>query len=85
MKLSAYYYLTLQIMVNNDNNKPVYYKTDDNRIIHENCIRWVKKMNECLEVCIKTSGCSLGKDTLKICKINTPDSYSKLNQHFEEE
>jgi hypothetical protein len=42
-------------------------------------------MNECLEVCIKTSGCSLGKDTLKICKINTPDSYGKLNQHFEEE
>jgi len=69
---------------NNKNTTTVYYKTDDNRIIHEKCIRWVKKMNDCLEVCIKTSGCStLGEDTHKICKINTPDSYNKLNQHFE--
>jgi predicted nucleic acid-binding Zn ribbon protein len=69
---------------NNHNKTAVYYKTDDNRIIHEKCIRWVKKMNECLEVCIKTSGCyTLGEDTHKICKINTPDSYNKLNQHFE--
>jgi hypothetical protein len=70
----------------NNNNKSVYYKTDDNRIIHENCIRWVKKMNECLEVCINRTGCyKLGEDTHRICKSNTPDSYHKLNRHFEEE
>jgi len=72
-------------MENNHNNKSVYYKTDDNRIIHENCIRWVKKMNDCLEVCINRTGCyKLGEDTHRICKLNTPDSYHKLNQHFEE-
>lgn len=42
-------------------------------------------MNDCLDVCIKTSGCSLydNTDTDKICKINNPDSYNKLNEHFE--
>lgn len=29
-----------------------YIKTDDN----EACIRWVKKMGDCLEVCTKTTG-----------------------------
>jgi hypothetical protein len=68
-----------------ENNKTVYFKTDDGRIINENCIRWVKKMSDCLEVCIKTSGCDIvyGGDTHKICKLNNIDSYNKLNQHFE--
>jgi hypothetical protein len=45
-----------------------------------------KKMNDCLEVCIKVRGCTMngkGGDTHKICKINNPDSYNKLNKHFE--
>ena len=63
----------------------VYFKTDENRIINETCIRWVKKMGDCLEVCIKISGCDSQKtgDTHKICKLNSPDSYNRLNQHFE--
>ena len=35
-----------------------YLKTDNNKIISEQHIRWVKKMNDCLEVCIKSTGCS---------------------------
>jgi hypothetical protein len=69
-----------------NNSNTVYFKTDDNRIINENCVRWVKKMSDCLEVCIKQSGCALlcdNGDTHKICKLNNPDSYSKLNKHFE--
>lgn len=69
-----------------ENNKTVFLKTDDNRIINEHCIRWVKKMSDCLEVCIKTTGCTLDygvKDTHQICKINNLDSYNKLNKHFE--
>jgi len=68
-----------------ENSKTVYFKTDDNIIINENCIRWVKKMSDCLEVCIKVSGCDLKdthKDTHKICRLNNPDSYNKLNEHF---
>jgi hypothetical protein len=60
-----------------------YLKTDDNKIINEKHIRWVKKMNNCLEVCTKSTGCSiLNGDTHRICKLNTPDSYDKLNAHF---
>ena len=67
-----------------DNIKQVYLKTDNNKIINEKCIRWVKKMDECLEVCIKSDGCRGGSflDTHKICKLNNLDSYEKLNQLF---
>jgi len=60
-----------------------YIKTDNNKIINERCIRWVKKMSDCLEVCAKSDGCTEGIDTHKICKIYNPDSYAKLNKFFE--
>jgi len=65
-----------------DNTNPVFLKTDNNKIINEKCIRWVKKMDECLEVCIKTDGCREGVNTHKICKINNFHSYEKLNRLF---
>jgi hypothetical protein len=65
-----------------DNNcKPTYIMTDNNTILNEDCIKWVKKIGECLEVCTKGNGCFVG-DTHKICKINTPESYNRLNKHF---
>ena len=59
-----------------------FIKTDDNSIINVAAIRWVKKMNECLEVCSKQDGCLLEKETRKICKVNSLDSYNKLNAYF---
>ena len=65
-------------------NKIVYIKTDDNKIINEKCIKWVEKMNDCLEVCTKADGCNVkNRDTHKICKLTNLDSYNKLNKHFE--
>lgn len=68
-----------------ENDANSYLKTDDNKIINEKCIRWVKKMNECLQVCMRTTGCDLKtfNNTHKICKINSKQSYDKLNKHFE--
>jgi hypothetical protein len=62
-----------------------YLKTDDNRIINEKMILWVKKMNDCLEVCMKSNGCQIDKPetTHKICKVNNLESYNKLNTHFQ--
>ena len=60
-----------------------YIKTDDS-VINEKTIRWVKKMNNCLYVCNKGNGCSL-RDTHKICKFNSLNSYNKLNKLFEED
>lgn len=62
----------------------IFLKVDNNRIINEATIRWVQKMNECLEVCTKQDGCITSVHTHKICKVNSPESYHKLNKHFEE-
>lgn len=66
-----------------ENNNTLYLKTDDNKIVNEKYIRWVKKMNDCLEICTKSTGCKNNGDTHKICKTNNLDSYNKLNKHFE--
>jgi hypothetical protein len=69
---------------NNNNNNTFYIKTDDNKIINEKYIRWVQKMGDCLEVCAKSTGCDIKhRDTHRICKLNNPDSYNKLNKYFE--
>ena len=66
-----------------ENNDVSFIKTDDNKVINEKYIRWVKKMSDCLEVCIKSNGCnSKFEDTHKICKSNNPYSYYKLNKFF---
>jgi hypothetical protein len=67
-----------------ENNKTLYLKTDDNKIINKKCITWVKKMSDCLEVCTKSTGCDIASGgTHKICKLNNPNSYNKLNKYFE--
>jgi hypothetical protein len=68
-----------------ENKKQSFITTDDNKIINERYIRWVKKMNECLNICTKANGCNVsGADTHKICKLNSLDSYNKLNKYFED-
>jgi hypothetical protein len=64
-------------------NTPGYFRTDGNKVINERHIRWIKKINDCLEVCTKNDGCVVGKDTHQVCKLYTPDSYKKLNSLFE--
>jgi hypothetical protein len=67
------------------NNQASYLKTDDNKIINEKYIRWVKKMSDCLEVCTKSNGCNINvNNTHRICKLNNPDSYNKLNLFFDD-
>lgn len=68
-----------------ENYRTTYIKTDDNKVINERCIRWVKKMNDCLEVCTKSNGCTgnVNGDVHMICKLNSPSSYNKLNNLFQ--
>ena len=67
-----------------ENNEVVYIKTDNNRILNEKRIIWVKKMGDCLEVCMKSTGCNeKNRGTHRICKINNLYSYNKLNKNFE--
>jgi len=65
--------------------KPItYIKADDNQVINEKYIRWIKKMGNCLEVCTKTDGCVIKRDTHTICKLYSVESYNRLNKHFTE-
>ena len=63
--------------------KENYIKTDDNKVVNENCIRWVKKMNECMQICTKPDGCILQISTQRVCKSKSPEGYNKLNELFE--
>lgn len=66
-----------------ENKRPTYIRTDNNKIINEQHIRWVQKTGDCLEVCIKMTGYNMqNNDTHKICKLNNIDSYNKLNKFF---
>lgn len=60
-------------------NKSSYIKTDKNKFINEKSIIWVKKMNDCLEVCTRRRGCNVLEPPDKICKSISQDSYDKLN------
>jgi hypothetical protein len=62
-----------------------FIKVDTNTIINANMIRWVKKMDECLAICTKTTGCNtfdMISDKHYICKSKNPSGYNKLNQYF---
>jgi len=63
-------------------SKPTFLKTDENKIINEAAIRWVKQMGECLEVCLKVDGCQIPQNTHRICKNLNPSSYAALERHF---
>ena len=65
-----------------ENKKNSFLKTDENKIINEACIIWVKKMNECLYVCTKVNGC-FPSNTHKVCKENSFESYDYLNKYFD--
>ena len=59
-----------------------YIKADDNIIINERHIRWLRKVDDCINICYRHSGCVNGYGTVPICKINSPESYDKLLKHF---
>jgi hypothetical protein len=67
-----------------NNTQDVFIKADNGKIINTKCIIWVKKMDECLRICTKSTGCSSSSSsTHKICKINNYDSYMQLNKFFD--
>jgi len=65
-----------------ETNLKSFIKVDNDKILNINCIRWVKKMDECLQICSKSDGCEGVKDTHKVCKINNEKSYNLLNSLF---
>jgi len=52
-----------------------FIKTDNNKVIYTECIYWVDKLGECLEICTNPDK----NDIHKICKSNNPENYKLLN------
>jgi hypothetical protein len=56
-------------------------------VINESKIRWLRKIDECIEICTKSNGCGgtpIKYDTHVVCRINKPTNYDKLhNLYFE--
>ena len=60
-----------------------YIQTDSDKLINEACIKWIRKIDGCLEICTKSNGCNIhAKDRHVICKNNTPESYHYLHDNF---
>lgn len=59
-----------------------FIQTDNQFIVNEQCIRWIKKVHDCMQICAKPTGCVSSFDTLRVCKMNSPDSYDRLNNYF---
>lgn len=64
--------------------KDIFMLCDGDRLVNIKYIRWIQRLNETMEICTKSTGCSMGKDTIKISKLLHPQSYSKLNVMFNE-
>ena len=60
-----------------------YIKMDNNTLVNESAIRWVRKIDECMKICTRSDGCSL-KNTHSLCKNTNADSYNYLQRFFEE-
>ena len=41
-------------------------------------------MGDCLEVCTKTDGCAVKRDTQSVCKLYSVEGFNRLNKHFAE-
>ena len=57
----------------------VFIKADNNRFLNVKYIRWVQEMNDCFEVCNKSTGCAIKDGTHRVCRLNNPDSYTPFH------
>jgi hypothetical protein len=57
---------------------------DDDIMINERFVRWVKKVDECMLVCDKLYGCNSVGGTYKICKATHPKNYDVWERKYNE-
>ena len=60
-----------------------YIKADNNIVVNEKYIRWIKKIDECMNICSRMNGCDVTDGSLRVCKLYNPTSYNKLNTLFQ--
>jgi hypothetical protein len=58
-----------------------YIAVDDGRLLNEDHIIWIRKVEECMRLCAKPVGCS-PLETHSVCKAVQPRSYDRLSKLF---
>lgn len=48
-----------------ENQQPNYLKVDGNKVVNENHVQWVKRLHDCMYICMKTN------DVNSVCKGNS--------------
>jgi hypothetical protein len=70
--------------MSNNSDTSQFIKLNDNTIINENYIQWMKKIGDCIYMCNKVYGCD--EATLygahRICKTENLKTYSKIEKYF---
>lgn len=61
-----------------NNTFPEYIHIEDNVVLNTKYIRWLKKIDECIHICSRSSGCYLSVQTHKVCKYSNPEMYKQL-------
>lgn len=74
----------VEIKLNNNSfNNENFIKVDGDRILNVNFIRWIKKTDECFNICSRMDGCYSSENTISInthsvCKSTNSESYHKI-------
>lgn len=64
----------------------LYVKTDNNLLLSSAHIKWVKQMDECMEICADMHYCTAKgpfKNTYSVCKVLNPKSYKNLKDLYD--
>lgn len=58
-----------------------YVQAEGGKYINPNFIYWIKQIDECYNLCTKSTGCyDDTSGTHKICKSKNPTGYNKITQ-----
>lgn len=61
---------------------PPYIKVSNDKLINQNAITWIRRIEECMYICTRSDGCDLVKSTHKICKFDNPTGYNRVDNLF---
>ena len=59
-----------------------YIKVTNDKLINQNAITWIRRIEECMHICTRTDGCDVEKTSHKICKYDNPTGYNRVNTLF---
>ena len=63
-------------------NKPTFIISDSGIAINPNFIRWIKQVDNCMEICTRFDGCMVGTNTIQVCENVNKINFDKIHSDF---